>query len=151
RIRSKEAWVRPVRSRTVGSSNILSIERDSKLSIATLVLMLRFPLLVILSFIPLFAQTDAVVLGTIRDTTSSVVPNAKVTLMNVSTGTQQSMLTDANGNYEFPYVRLGDYTLRAEAPGFKASAAQQFTVTVNAHQRVDLALEVGQASEAVTV
>src|SRR5262249_45353365 len=91
------------------------------------------------------------VLGTVRDSTSSVVPNAKVTLLSVRTGTQQSMTTDANGNYEFPYVRLGDYKLRAEAPGFKAAMAEQFTVTVNARQRVDLILEVGQVTEDITV
>jgi hypothetical protein len=113
--------------------------------------MLRFSLLALLVCLPLFAQTDATVLGTVRDSTSSVVPNAKVTLLSVRTGNQQSMITDANGYFEFPYVRLGDYTLRAEAAGFKAAVAEQFTVTVNARQRVDLILEIGQVTEDITV
>ncbi len=98
-----------------------------------------------------FAQTDSTVLGNVKDATGAVVQNAKVTLLSVHTGTQQSTNTDANGNYEFLYVRLGEYSLRAEAPGFKAATAERFTVTVNAHQRVDLTMEVGQVTENVVV
>lgn len=99
-----------------------------------------------------FAQSDnSTVLGTVKDPSGSVVSGCKVTLSNVLNGTQQFAATNSSGNYEFLNVRLGEYTVKAEAPGFKLSTAAQFAVTVNAHQRVDFTLEVGQTTENITV
>src|SRR5215472_18292035 len=97
------------------------------------------------------AQYDATVLGAVRDPQGLTVSGAKVTLSNLANGVQQSALTDANGNYQFLNVRIGEYSLTAGKAGFKAATADQFTVTVNARQRVDLKLEVGAASERITV
>jgi hypothetical protein len=97
------------------------------------------------------AQYDASVLGTVSDPHALVVSGAKVVLSNLANGIQQSALTDANGNFEFLKVRIGEYSLTAEKVGFKSAAAERFTVTVNAHQRVDLRLEIGAATEKVTV
>ena len=46
---------------------------------------------------------------------------------------------------------LGSYRVRAEAPGFQTVATDSFDLSVNARQRVDLSLNVGQTSENVTV
>jgi hypothetical protein len=97
------------------------------------------------------AQYDAAVLGTVKDASGSVVGNSKVTLSNLANGVQQSTVTDGNGDYQFLNVRIGEYALKAEKEGFKAATAEQFAVTVNARQRVDLKLEVGSASETVNV
>jgi hypothetical protein len=113
--------------------------------------MLKRLLLALLVCAFAFAQTDSTVLGTVKDTTGSVVQGAKVILSSVNTGTQQAATTDSNGNFEFLYVRLGDYTVRAEAPGFKVVTSENFSVTVNAHQRVDMKMEVGQVTESVMV
>ena len=100
----------------------------------------------------LFAQFDnATVLGSSKDAQSNVFTGSTVTLSNLSTGVQQSAATDTLGNYQFFNVRIGDYNLKAESDGFKTATSSKFTVTVNARQRVDLTLEVGQASESVTV
>jgi len=80
-----------------------------------------------------------------------MVTGSKVTLSNLSNGIQQTATTDNNGNYQFPNVRIGEYTVKAEKQGFKAATASRFTVTVNAKQRVDLALEVGATTETVMV
>ncbi len=101
---------------------------------------------------PLFAQFDtATVLGTIHDPSGNVVTTAKVVLSNTADGTQQNASTDSEGNYQFLKVRIGTYTLKAEASGFKAAQAAKFEVRVNARQRVDLTLEVGAVTESVTV
>jgi hypothetical protein len=94
---------------------------------------------------------SATVLGEVRDQANSVVPASKVTLENVATGVSKVVATDGNGNYTFFDVRPGTYRLKAEAPGFKAALAEQFVVTVNARQRVDLQLQVGAVTEEVTV
>src|SRR6202022_3396910 len=89
-----------------------------------------------------FAQFDAAtVIGLVRDQASAVVGNSKESLENLATGVTKTTETDQNGNYPFFDVRPGRYRLKAEAPGFKAAVAEPFTVTVNAHQRVDLQLQ----------
>jgi hypothetical protein len=99
-----------------------------------------------------FSQFDtATVLGSVRDQSGAVVRDSKVTLQNVDNGVTQTTTTDQNGDFTFFNVRIGNYTLKAESPGFKAAVADQFTVRVNARQRVDLTLEVGQTTENVVV
>ena len=107
-----------------------------------------------LLFIPgaAFAQFDtATVLGTIKDPVGAVVENARVTLSNTGTGTSQTTATGNNGNYNFLNVRIGDYVVKAELAGFKTASSNSFRVDVNARQRVDLQLEVGQVTENVVV
>ncbi|HEU0123354.1 MAG TPA: TonB-dependent receptor, partial [Bryobacteraceae bacterium] len=100
----------------------------------------------------LFAQFDtAQVLGTIHDASGAAVPESDITLTNVRTGVQQKAKTDSNGNYQIANVKAGEYKLEASAKGFKSSLAPDFTVTVNARQRVDLRLEVGATTESVTI
>jgi hypothetical protein len=112
----------------------------------------RFVFTALLLCAPLFAQFDtATVLGTIKDPSGNVIPSSKVVLANLADGTLQTAGTDSQGNYQFLKVRIGDYSLKAEAEGFKAATAERFTVTVNAHQRVDLTLPVGSVTESVTV
>ena len=98
-----------------------------------------------------YAQYDASVLGSVKDPTGLTVGDATVTLLNIANGVRKTVLTDGSGNYEFLNVRIGEYSLTAEKSGFKAAAAERFTVTVNARQRVNLSLDVAGNSEKVTV
>jgi hypothetical protein len=99
-----------------------------------------------------FAQFDtATVSGIVRDPAVAVVQGSKVTLESVATGVLKTTATDQNGSYTFFDVKIGRYKLKAEASGFKAALAEEFTVTVNAHQRVDLQLQVGSVTETVEV
>src|SRR5688572_5824648 len=93
----------------------------------------------------------SVVLGTVRDPSGNVVPGAVVTLLNIGTGIQATTTTNETGDYQFLNVRIGTYRVRAEKPGFSVASADNFNVAVNARQRVDLALTVGQVTETVQV
>src|SRR5438445_8105565 len=85
----------------------------------------------------LLAQFEtASVLGTVKDRTDSVVAGAKVTLTNLDTGITATRDTGDNGNYEFINVKVGRYRATAEKSGFATAVADQFTVNVNARQRV---------------
>ena len=69
---------------------------------------------------PASAQFEtATVVGTVKDATGAVVPDAKVTLTNTSTGVTAERMSDANGNYEFFTVRIGTYVITAEKAGFR--------------------------------
>ena len=90
-------------------------------------------------------------LGAIKDSSGAVVPGATVTLKNTATGITATAVTDADGNYQFLNVRIGTYTVRAELQGFSVAEAKDVAVTVNARQRVDLTLAVGNVGETVEV
>jgi hypothetical protein len=98
------------------------------------------------------AQFDtATVLGTVRDSSKSALAGASVSLINTATGVSQSTLSNNEGDYQFFNVKIGRYKVTAEAKGFKRSAAEEFSATVNARQRVDLDLQVGDVAEMVNV
>ena len=98
------------------------------------------------------AQFDAAtVLGAVVDATGARVPGATVTLKNADTGIVSTTVTDSEGNYQFLNVRIGTYSVRAELQGFSAAIAEHVAVTVNARQRVDLTMKVGDIGETVVV
>lgn len=93
----------------------------------------------------------ASVLGTVTDAAAAVVTGATVTLTNKATGNVVTTTTDADGNFQFINVRIGQYQVRAEANGFTASVVDGVTVTVNSRQRVDIALGAGGVTETVAI
>jgi len=93
----------------------------------------------------------ATVLGTVRDSSGAVIMGSKVTLENVRTGVTNTSQTNEAGNFDFINVPIGSYRLKAEANGFKTGVTDDFTVTVSARQRVDLALAVGEMTQTVSV
>jgi len=102
--------------------------------------------------LPAFAQFDtAEVLGTVRDQKEGVLTAATLTLTNQGTGIEAKTQTDSNGHFTFSNVKIGTYTIIAEAVGFSKAEAKDITVSVSARQRVDLTLQVGTVSEVVQV
>lgn len=100
----------------------------------------------------LFAQYDsATVLGSIVDASGSAMPAVKVTLENTLTGVKIETQSDGEGNYSFLSQRIGSYKVTAEKTGFKLAASAVFTLTVNARQRVNLTLQVGDVTQSVEV
>jgi hypothetical protein len=68
----------------------------------------------------LYSQvTTGSIRGTVSDTSSAVVPGAKVTLTNVRTGVQVAATTDALGNYLFDFLPASLYRVELESAGFK--------------------------------
>ncbi|MFN7924738.1 MAG: carboxypeptidase regulatory-like domain-containing protein [Bryobacteraceae bacterium] len=104
------------------------------------------------AFAAALAQFEsATVLGTLTDPSGAVVAGGKVALENVKTGVTINGVTNASGNFDFINVPIGSYRIRAEAAGFRAAVTDPFTVTVNARQRVDLSLTVGEVSQTVSI
>jgi hypothetical protein len=91
------------------------------------------------------------VVGTVRDSSSAVVPGATVTLTNTQTGIAVVKTTGADGNYEFFTVRPGVYLVTAEKSGFAIALVENVQVQVAARLRVDLQMAVGGVSEKVKV
>ena len=105
-------------------------------------------LALVLCTVPAAAQTTSTeVLGTVADSTGAVIPKARVTLLRVSTGERRQTVTDGNGNYSFPLIEIGDYTVTVAMEGFKTQTEKGITVELQQKARVDVRLEVGSASE----
>ncbi|NYF53657.1 carboxypeptidase-like regulatory domain-containing protein [Tunturiibacter gelidoferens] len=86
-----------------------------------------------------------------RDSSGATLSGATVSLVNQETKAQVTAQTNDQGAYQFTDVKIGQYLVTAQASGFDVSTTQIFTVTVNARQRVDVALKIGSNSETVTV
>ena len=100
----------------------------------------------------LYAQTStARLLGTITDQSGATIPGAVVSARNTATGFERRANADSTGEYSIPLLPIGDYTITAEAPGFKTSTTSGLTLQVNQEARLDLKLSVGAASESVVV
>jgi hypothetical protein len=116
---------------------------------------MRFALLGVLLFLAplsLLAQFEtAEVLGTVRDNSDAVVAGVQVTLTNQETNIETKTVTDAAGNYSFFNVKVGTYTVTMEHAGFTKFTTKDVLVEVNARQRVDAKLSIGQVTDSVTV
>src|SRR5258705_13554290 len=76
-------------------------------------------LLFIFASVTIAQTTSTEVLGTVSDATGAVAPGAEVTLLRVATGEKRQTVTDHSGNYSFPLIEIGEYTVTAALKGFK--------------------------------
>jgi hypothetical protein len=101
---------------------------------------------------PLSAQTPtAVVNGTVVDATGSVVPDAKVTAVSQETNISSAKTTSTDGSFAILNLLPGSYVLTVEKNGFKKLALPAFNLDVNQTLTQTLTLQLGSASETVTV
>src|SRR5207247_1524675 len=74
-----------------------------------------------------------------------------VELRNNATGALRTTTASDNGVFNFTEVQPGNYTVSVQAAGFKRAVANDIVVEVSKISSVSIALEVGQATESVTV
>ena len=99
-----------------------------------------------------FAQSDrGTITGTVADPAGAVVANAAVEAKNAESGTAYQAATTATGNFTLAQLPVGTYELTVTVPGFKKAVRPGILVSVATTIRVDFALEVGAATESVTV
>jgi len=107
--------------------------------------------------LPLFAATafaqssTATLQGLISDPTSAAVPGAAVTIANTATNISRRFTTADSGFYSFPLLPPGSYRLEVAKAGFKPATRDQILLQVSDRVSLDLKLEVGAATERVTV
>jgi len=88
--------------------------------------------------------------GTVHDQTGGVMQGATVTVTNRDTGQERQVITAADGSFGVSPLLPGSYTLKAVALGFR-SLIESATVQVGHATTVDLQMQVGAASEVVSV
>jgi len=108
-------------------------------------------LLLAVAFAALAQSDRGTITGTIADPAGAVAANASIEARNVGTGAVYQVASSATGNYTLAELPAGNYEITVTVPGFKKSVRQGLTVQVAQTLRLDIALEVGSASESVTV
>src|SRR6202162_416990 len=99
-----------------------------------------------------FAQsTGGRILGRVQDTSGAVLANVKVTATNDATGIVRETKTNASGDYVFPEVPVGTYTLTFDLSGFKTNVRKSVTLDLNQVITLNMSMQVGASKEVVEV
>src|SRR3954462_13202709 len=119
--------------------------------------MLKYVLSALLSLsltAPAFAQSqgaNGAIEGIVSDSSGGVLPGVTVTITNVDTGTERSVVSNEKGLYRAPLLPLGKYRVVAELQGFKKFEGTDIQLSVGQTATVNATLSVGTVSETITV
>src|SRR5260370_2385768 len=112
---------------------------------------MRLTLVLLLAASPIFAALGGSIAGTITDQTGAAMPEVSVLARNADTGVRRRAATNEQGFYAFPDLAIGHYMLEVAHTGFRPHTQTGLEVVSNAALRVDITLELGEHSEALTV
>ncbi|HLZ92634.1 MAG TPA: carboxypeptidase-like regulatory domain-containing protein [Candidatus Acidoferrum sp.] len=103
--------------------------------------------------LPVAAQTatTAIVLGTVSDKGSAVVPDAEVELVNAGTNETKTVKTNSSGQYAFPNVVPGTYNLKFTKQGFATTSISNIKIDVDKSYTQDVTLEISSGKEVIEV
>ena len=91
------------------------------------------------------------VTGRVQDAQGAVVSGANVKLTNPATGLVRTATTDANGEFNFPELALGTYTLTITKEGFETTIVTDIHTSQGQVNTINPALKVGTVSTQIEV
>ena len=97
------------------------------------------------------AQVSARIKGTVTDPAGAVVPSVTVVATNQETGVKLTTTTTSTGDYLFPSLPIGTYTISASAPGFKGFTATGIVLNIDQEYVEPVKLALGNATDQVQV
>lgn len=102
---------------------------------------LTFAFLFLLASLPAKTQCcGAMIVGTVSDPEGAVIPNAKVTITNVASGTHIKTVTNQMGEFRATSLRLGSYKVKVSAKGFHTVETPARTLEIDQTLRFDVTL-----------
>src|SRR5262245_66650742 len=108
-------------------------------------------ILVLLASMELQAQSvRAALTGFVTDSTKAPVSDVVLTLIQRETNKRRTTISDSRGEFVISLLPAGSYQFEAERRGYK-KYVQEVTLQVNQELRIDVALQVGDLSEEITV
>src|SRR5262249_21918263 len=108
-------------------------------------------ILALASFAAAQVSSSATIRGVVKDPTGAVVTKASVVLVNEATKFERKTTSNEEGIYTFALVEPGRYTIKVSATGFKAYEEPGVQLNAADTRGMDLVMEVGAATETVTV
>ena len=101
---------------------------------------------------PAFAQqTTGDILGTVTDPTGAVIPNARVTIVNLGTHESHHTVTSTGGDYVVNLLNPGTYSVTVTAHGFQTYTVPSIALAAGDRTRINATMAVGSSSQTVTV
>jgi carboxypeptidase family protein len=94
---------------------------------------------------------NALVTGSVKDTSGGIVPGATVTAKNVETGFTRSAVTDEKGEYRLPALPPGKYSVSTELQGFGAETRPDIVLVIDQTAIINFTLRPAVLAETVTV
>src|SRR5256714_14903595 len=88
--------------------------------------------------------------GEVRDQ-NGVIPGVTVTLVNEATNISRDVVTNPVGQYNFPAVAPGTYTLKTQITGYKTYESKGLIVGTQQFITLDVTLQIGALEESITV
>ncbi len=98
----------------------------------------------------LFAQ-NASVSGRVSDPTDSVIPNARVEIINRATGVRNEAVTNMEGFFILPPLLPGTYDVTATAAGFQTGRLNGITLETGQSRVIPFRLAPGEVVESITI
>src|SRR5579871_3347230 len=100
----------------------------------------------------LLAQgTGGRILGRIADPSGAVLSGAKITATNDATGVSHDSLSNDTGDYVFPNLSVGTYSVSFDLQGFKKAVRHAITLDVNQVITLNMTMQLGRTQEVVDV
>jgi hypothetical protein len=96
-------------------------------------------------------EITARIKGTVTDPTGAVVPKAQVTVTNTQTGVVSTTTSNDSGDYIFPALPIGTYSINVSAPGFKGFTATGITLNIDQEFVEAVKLTIGSSADTVSV
>ncbi|MFT3746549.1 MAG: TonB-dependent receptor [Pyrinomonadaceae bacterium] len=122
---------------------------------STLVKIIRISmvLIAIMASIQMIAgqETRGAIRGSVLDPNGAPIAGAKVVVSDPARGSAVSVTSNGEGFFQVNYLLSGKYSITVEVQGFKKLLRENVTVDIGNTIQVDLPLEVGGATETVTV
>lgn len=130
-----------MRSRRVGGTSLKNILRRG---LVALVLWASTAL-------PIFAQGEASIQGTVSDSSGGTVPGVAIRIKNLETRAERNLVTDEAGRFDAASLAVGRYEVRAEKTGFRIEEKTGISLVLGQRETVDLVLQVGDVRQTVRV
>ena len=96
-------------------------------------------------------ETTSAIVGQVTDTTGAVIPGAGITITNRETGLTRSAQSDDAGRFNFPQLKPGTYSVKAEAQDFQPEQIGNVVSGLGQKQTVNITLKVEQSNQSVEV
>src|SRR5215813_14541052 len=103
-------------------------------------------ILLLLASVPVLAQVNAGLSGTVSDSSGALIPGVEVTAKNINTGITDTRITNETGNFVFPSLQPGQYTLSAALSGFQTQTYNNVDLGEGQQVRLNFSLQVAAAA-----
>ena len=107
--------------------------------------------LLLCSLVPAAAQDRAGITGTVTDPSGATVADAAVSLDCLASGLHRQTTTDAKGNFAFPSLPVGSYSIKVNKQGFDAYRLENVDVLFGEVRTIDVPLAIGATAQSVDV